>query len=157
MSRSARTARTGVLAASVAAGALLLTSCAGAPIRTTMPYAPSDGARVDLDDRTRANNLMVVSEGEGAEGTLLGALTNSSSEPVTFQLEVDGADPVTVPVEARETVLLGTEDGVQATLSAVDAIAGANLDATLTAGDSSAQFALPVLDGTLPEYADYLP
>jgi hypothetical protein len=155
VSRSARTARTGIVAASVAAGALLLTSCA--PIQTTLPYAPSDGARVELDDRTRANNLMVVSEGEGAEGTLLGALTNSSPEPVTFRLEVDGADPVMVPVEPRETVYLGTEDGVQATLSAVDTIAGANLQATLSAGESSEDFALPVLDDTLPEYAEYLP
>ncbi len=151
MSRSARTARHGVVAASVAAGALLLAACS--PTTTTLSYSPSDGTRVDLDTRHRGLNLMVVSEGDGAEGALYGALTNSSSEPATFQIEVDGAAPITVQVEARETVNLGTEDGVLATLSAVDTIPGGYLDATLSAGDVSKDFALPVFDDTLPEYA----
>lgn len=155
MSRSARSARPGVVAASVAAGALLLTACA--PIITTEPYSPSDGTRVDLDARHRGLNLMVVSEGEGEPGNVFGALTNSSSEPVTFRLEVDGAAPLTVPVEPRQTVTLGTEDGIAATLDAVDTIPGGYLQATLSAGEVSEDFALPVLDGTLPEYADHLP
>jgi hypothetical protein len=154
VSRSARTARP-VVAATVAAGALLLAACS--PTTTTLTYSPSDGTRVDLDTRHRGLNLLVVSDGDGAEGALFGALTNSSSEPATFRIEVDGAAPVTVQVEPRQTVNLGTEDGAQATLSAVDTIPGGYLDATLSTGEVSKDFALPVFDGTLPEYADRTP
>jgi hypothetical protein len=155
VSRSARSARTGVIAASAAAGALLLAACA--PTTTTLPYAPSDGARVNISDEVRGLNLMVVSEGDGAEGAVLGALANDSAEDVTFVLEAEGAAAVTVPVAAQQTVYLGTEDGIEALLDTVVAAPGGDLEASLTAGDVTREFFLPVLDGTLPEYADYLP
>jgi hypothetical protein len=155
VSRSARPARTGVVAASVAAGALLLAACS--PQTTTLPYAPSDGVRVDLTDTARANNLMVLSHGDGAEGAVFGALTNSSSEQVTFTLEVEGADTVSVPVDARSTVTLGGENGEELMLSAVDTIPGGYLPATLSAGDAVEEISIPVFDDTLPEYAEYVP
>ena len=155
MSRSARSARTGVIAASAAAGALLLAACS--PTTTTLEYAPSDGARVEVTDQMMGHNLLVVSEGDGAPGTLLGALSNDSAEDVVFALEAEGAAAVNVPVAAGETVYLSTEDGLEALLDSVVSEAGSDLEASLTAGDTTAEFFLPVLDGTLPEYAEYLP
>lgn len=155
MSRSARPARTGVVAASAAAGVLLLAACA--PATTMLPYAPSDGVRVNVTDELRGLNLMVVSEGDGAPGNLLGALSNNTSEDVVFTLAAEGAGTLSLPVAANDTVYLGTEDGVEALLEAVVVEPGADLEASLTAGNVSSDFFLPVLDGTLPEYAEYLP
>jgi hypothetical protein len=152
--RTARLARPAAVACA-AGGALLLAACA--PTTTTLPYAPSDGARVDLTDETRGVNLLVVSEGDGAEGNLLGALANQTFEDVTFTLEADGAAPVSVDVPARSTVYLGTQDGEQVLLDAVAARPGDDLEATLSAGETTKDFFLPVFDGTLPEYADFLP
>ncbi|GAA1994922.1 hypothetical protein GCM10009718_36160 [Isoptericola halotolerans] len=156
MARSARPARPTLAVAGAAAGALLLGACA--PLTTQLPYAPSDGSRVDLEGvDARGVNLMVVSAAEGEQGTLLGALANSTPDDVEFVLETPGNDAVSIRVGARETVYLGTEDGEQAMLGTVATIPGGNLEATLSAAGASEDFYLPVLDGTLPEYVDYLP
>ncbi|MDO8143887.1 MULTISPECIES: hypothetical protein [unclassified Isoptericola] len=154
MARSARTARS-ALAAGVAVGALALGACA--PITTQMGYAPSDGTRVDFEDtQVRGLNLLVIATEEGGDGNLLGALANNSDEDVEFTLTASGAAPVTVPVPAEETVYLGT-DGEETLLGPVDTIPGGTLEATLEVAGQSETFYLPVFDGTLPEYADYLP
>ncbi|GAA1730582.1 hypothetical protein GCM10009809_27680 [Isoptericola hypogeus] len=159
MSRSARPARTVVVAASAAAGALLLAACS--PTTTTLPYAASDGARVNLTDSVRGLNLMVVTEGEGMPGAILGALANDSAETVDFELAPAGAAPLSVSVPAGQTIYLSAQqDGDQvldATIDAVATIPGTNLEATLSGAGADEDFFLPVFDGSLPEYADYLP
>jgi hypothetical protein len=155
VSRSARPARTVAVAVCAAAGVLLTAACS--PTTTTIQYSASDGARVPLTPQLRGLNLMVVAEEEGAQGNVLGALSNRTDEAVTFTLEADGAAAVDVPVPANGTVYLGTEGGTQVMLDSVGVIPGENLDATLSAGDAQQQFYLPVLDGTLPEYAEYVP
>ncbi|MFV2145162.1 MULTISPECIES: hypothetical protein [Isoptericola] len=156
MARSARPARTTLAVAGAAVGALLLGACA--PITTQLAYSPSDGSRVDFEDAdVRGLNLMVVSAAEGEQGRVLGALANESSEDVEFVLTTPGSGPVSVPVPANGTVYLGTEDGEQVMLGSVAAIPGANLEASLSAAGATEDFYLPVLDGTLPEYAEYLP
>nr|WP_216077528.1 hypothetical protein [Isoptericola sediminis] len=128
-----------------------------APITTQMGYAPSDGTRVDFEDmQVRGLNLLVIATEEGGDGNLLGALANNSDEDVEFTLTASGATPVTVPVPAEETVYLGT-DGEETLLGPVDTIPGGTLEATLEVAGQSETFYLPVFDGTLPEYADYLP
>ncbi|PFG44379.1 hypothetical protein ATJ88_3103 [Isoptericola jiangsuensis] len=157
MARSARPARPAAVAAGAAAASVLLLG-ACAPVTTELPYAPSDGTRVDFTDvEARGLNLMVLSPAEGSEGAVFGALANSSSEDLTFTLTATGAAPVTVTVPAQETVYLGTEEGEQVTLDSVATIPGGNLEATLTAGDDTEDFYLPVFDSTLPEYAAYVP
>ncbi|MCK0116346.1 hypothetical protein BCE75_10392 [Isoptericola sp. CG 20/1183] len=155
MARSARPARTTLAVAGAAVGALLLGACA--PVTTQLPYAPSDGTRVDFADaQVRGLNLVVIAAEENAPGNLLGALANNSDEDVVFELETPGAAPVSVPVAAGETAYLGA-DGTETLIDNVAAIPGANLEATLSAAGETEEFFLPVLDGTLPEYADYLP
>lgn len=153
--RATTTARVAAVAASAAAGALLLTACS--PVTTNLDYDPSDGVRVELSRDLHGSNLMVVSEGDGAPGNVLGALTNRSSDPATFTLEAEGAAALEIEVGPRTTVFLGTADGEEAQLDAVDTAPGTHLAATLSAGDTAQEFDLPVFDGTLPEYQDYLP
>ncbi len=160
MSRSARRpARTVVAAASAATGALLLAACS--PTTTVLPYAPSDGARVNLTDNVRGLNLLVASAGEGMPGTILGALANDSSEPVEFELAAEGTEPLVVTVPAGETVFLGSgaEDGesIEALIDEVATVPGGDLEATLSGAGAEEEFPLPVFDGTLPEYAPYVP
>ncbi|MCP2266490.1 hypothetical protein ACFQHV_06090 [Promicromonospora thailandica] len=156
---AARGARTIALAAVSATGALLLAACS--PTTTALNYDPSDGTGVSVlgeDDRDlRGINLMVVSAGEGEPGNLLGALANETAQDASFTLEAPGSAPVTLDVPAGGTVYLGTETGETVTLDAVGAAPGDYLDAVLSVGADSAEFPLPVLDGTLPEYADQLP
>lgn len=156
---AARGARTIALAAVSATGALLLAACA--PTTTDLNYDPSDGVGVSVlgeENRDlRGINLMVVSAAEGEAGNVLGALANETAEDASFTLEAPGAAPVTLEVPAGGTVYLGTETGEAVQLDTVGAAPGNYLDAVLTVGSDSAEFQLPVLDGTLPEYADHLP
>jgi len=157
--RSVRPART-VAAASVMAGALLLAACS--PTITTKPYAPSDGVRVNLTDHVRGINLMVVTEGEGEPGSVLGALANDSSESVSFVLTAEGAEPLSVEVPAGGTVYLNAdqEDSAQVAQPQIASVAshpGGDLEATLSGAGVEEDFFLPIMDGTLPEYQAYLP
>ncbi|MFI6425730.1 hypothetical protein [Promicromonospora sp. NPDC050880] len=156
---AARGARTIALAAVSATGALLLAACS--PTTTTLNYDPSDGVGVSVlgeENRDlRGINLMVVSAAEGEAGNVLGALANQTAEDAAFTLEAPGAAPVTLDVPAGGTVYLGTETGETVALDTVGAAPGEYLDAVLTVGADSKEFQLPVLDGTLPEYAELLP
>jgi hypothetical protein len=154
-----RGARTIALAAVSATGALLLAACS--PSTTTLNYDPSDGVGVSVlgEENTdlRGINLMVVSAAEGETGNVLGALANETAEDTSFTLEAPGASPVTVDVPAGGTVYLGTDTGEAVELDTVGAAPGDYVDAVLTVGSDSKEFQLPVFDGTLPEYAEYLP
>jgi hypothetical protein len=156
---AARGARTIALAAVSATGALLLAACA--PTTTDLNYDPSDGVGISVlgeENRDlRGINLMVVSAAEGEAGNVLGALANETADDASFTLEAPGAAPVTVDVPAGGTVYLGTETGEAVQLDTVGAAPGEYVDAVLTVGGDSKEFQLPVFDGTLPEYADYLP
>lgn len=152
----ARTIRRTPLATAVVVGALALAGCSVAnPITTAMPYAPSDGVRVEVTDGVTVENLMVLTDGEGEEGHVLGAVVNRSSEDVevTITLGEDGGS-VPVDVAAGESVNLA-EAGI--TTAAVGAAPGAVLDATVGAtGSGDVAAAVPVLDGTIPPYDEYL-
>lgn len=156
---AARGARTIAVAAISAAGALLLAACA--PTTTTLSYDPSDGVGVSVlgeeDTDLRGINLMVVSAAEGEAGNVLGALANETADDASFTLQAPGAAPVIVEVPAGGTVYLGTETGEAVLLDTVGAAPGDYLDATLSVGGDTKEFQLPVFDGTLSEYADYLP
>ncbi|MBE9926343.1 hypothetical protein G8C93_10650 [Cellulosimicrobium cellulans] len=138
------------------AGVALASACS--PIETNRPYSPSDGLRVDLTSELRGLNLLVVSAEDGEPGALVGAFANDTTEDVEFDVTPEGGAPVTIPVAAGETVYLGAEDGFDAQIGRVDAAPGAMLPVTVSATTGEEQtLSLPVLDGTLEEYAHLLP
>ncbi len=165
--------RTGV-AAALASGLLLAGCSATNPIETSKPYDPSDGIGAALGD-VRASNLMIVSEGVGKPGVLLGAFTNDGDEDVTLTIAFGGvdaaegaepsADPASIDLPAGETVLLtSTENGdlkvvtervaVTATPAAPGDLAAIAVSSDVSGGTT---LRVPVLDGTLPDYASVLP
>lgn len=152
----ARTTRTRLAALIALSGTLTLAGCSVAnPITTAEPYAPSDGIRVAVTDEVSVENLMVLTEGEGQEGHLLGAVVNRSGEDVEVSFSFgDGGASVPVRVDAGEHVNF-TDAGI--TTQSVDAAPGATIPTTVsapTAGDT--QVEVPVLDGTIPPYDEFL-
>ncbi len=110
--------RTAALLAVASAG-LLLSGCSfRAPNTAIQPYAPADGLQAELGD-VLVRNMLVVSEGEGAPGLLVGALVNRGDEDSTVQVEVGGTQ-VELDVPAGVSVALGNgrerPDGEQATI-----------------------------------------
>jgi hypothetical protein len=163
-----RPRRPGTLAAAgaLAAGLLLAGCSATNPIQTQQDYSPSDGVRVTVGD-VRGNNLMVLTSAQGEPGVLHGAFTNNGDEDRTVTVSFAGAegaeptDPTTVQVPAHTTVLLdGTdEDGSADVAVTATAVRPGDL-ATVTIetdADGSSELQVPVLDGTLPDYATSLP
>jgi len=166
--------RAAVVAAGLATGLVVAGCSATNPIQTEDQYDASDGVSITLGD-VRAINLLVVTTAEGEPGVLHGALTNKgdddASVTLTFQASGDdataapGTDPTTVAVPAGATVLLsgadGTQDGDRTVAVDISSTPAAPGDITTIAIASdlagSEQLQVPVLDGTLPEYAALLP
>jgi len=102
--------------AAVAVSALALATGLGAcqlmsPITTQLQYDPADGVGVDLEDIV-IRDLLIVSEGEGASGTLSGLVVNKGTEEVSLTIQTDDSDG---PLEPEVTMGPGTSvrlDGV---------------------------------------------
>lgn len=148
----------------VMAGALALAVATSAgcsalsPITSARPYSPSDGIRVQLGSSLTAENLLIVSAAKGDPGSLVGGLTNRSSGDLRVTLAAGTGNDVTVDVPAGVTVLLGSQSSAPARLTSVDVSPGGVLPVTISTPEGgSAQISIPVLDGTLSEYATLIP
>lgn len=147
--------------AGLAAATLALSGCSATnPITTQDEYAASDGVRATIGE-IRADNLLLLSAGQGEPGVLHGGLVNDGVEDERVTLTFEGAEPIVVEVPGGATVLLdGTdEDGhADVRVEALDGVPGGVVPLTLeTATWGSVSLDVPVLDGTLPEYATLVP
>ena len=154
-------AATGLAVAGLAA-ALTLTGCSYTnPMTTEDAYNSSDGVGARIGD-IKAINFLIVSEAKGEPGALLGALENSGDDDALVQIAY-GADDSTVNVPAGQTVLIGAPGGnedVDKTIvfETIEEPPGAVATVTVATRDAgSASLNVPILDGTLPEYADSVP
>lgn len=147
--------RRAVLAA-VLAAALLGGCSATNPITTDANYDASDGTSAVIGD-VEVGNLLVLTTAQDAAGTIVGFVTNRSATDAELAVELaGGVEPATVAVPAGSTVLLGPDHTALA-VAATPAPPGANAQVTLRSNAGSVTLPVPVLDGTLPEYADLLP
>ncbi|WNM24946.1 hypothetical protein RN607_02275 [Demequina capsici] len=145
--------------ARIAAVALVVVSLAGcsfaANITTSKQYSASDGVRVELEDVTGLN-LLLVATAEGDPAALTGTFENSGTEDVAITLGL-GATSDTVTVPAGGVVALGLGDGETAVVGASPANPGMIGQITVETPRSGTESVdVPVLDGTLAEYADTL-
>jgi hypothetical protein len=156
VARSRTSARPVVVGAVALVAAAVLSGCSATnQITTEMAYAASDGVRATLGDLT-AENLLLIAEAADTPAALQGALTNRGDDNLVVQIETDGGSE-RISVTAGETVLLGGENGEEIVLESAGA-PGSTVEVTLSTTDAGTRTVhVPVLDGTLPEYADLVP
>ncbi|WP_084039248.1 hypothetical protein [Demequina sp. NBRC 110053] len=137
--------------------ALALAGCSYVnPITTQENYAASDGSQVQMG-AVEGLNLIVVSPGAGEPGTLIGTLHNSSAEDIDVQVTFDGETMTTVTVPAGQNQQLGPADGATEVPGTTEVLPGLTTEAALMSStDGTFTVEVPVMDGTLPEYADVL-
>ncbi|TNU76725.1 hypothetical protein FH969_02280 [Miniimonas arenae] len=145
-----------------AAGALLavaaLTACS--PVLTDEPYASSDGVQLRWGENAsvKGENILVIADAVGGDARVVGGLTNNGTEDAQITFGFTDGDTTRVTVPAGETVLLDPTSGEDVVLADVPVQPGAVVDMTFdTPGLGTQSIAVPVLDGTLAEYADLVP
>lgn len=152
-----RTAVRLVSAAAIAA-ALMLTACS--PVMTDQNYSPSDGVAVRWSENAhvKGTNLLLLADGEGSDARLVGGLSNDTDSDIEVTLGfVDGAVDV-VGIPAHSTYLLDGSPGRDVVLPGVPVPPGATATMAFSTPElGSVTLEVPVLDGTLAEYADLVP
>ena len=153
-SKATRTRR--IAAVGLAAAALLgATGCSAInPQATTIEYAPSDGIIANVGN-AQVRNLLLISSDPEAEGRYIGSVTNSSEEPIEVVLTVNGtATRLSVP--GGETLSLEDSEN-EHVIPNTGTIPGGMAQGTVEVDGQSQDVQIPVLDGTLPEYREFVP
>jgi hypothetical protein len=150
------------LLASIALGAVALLGTTGCTFiteqATEIPYSASDGVNVGGDSGpVQVRNAMIVATEDGTTGNLAAGLVNDTADDETVTISLEGHEPFTVDVPAGERVSLGAdEDPLR--IDGLNVDPGATVKVLFQSGDvTGASAAVPVLDGTLPYYADLVP
>lgn len=142
----------------VAVLGVVLAGCSATnQITTSLPYSPSDGVRATLGE-VKAQNLFVLTEQVGDPASVQGALTNLGSSRLTVEVSAGDEGVIgTVDLAAGETAILGGSDGETLLYTATQP-PGAVTPLTLATGPAGTEtFQVPVLDGSLPQYAPFVP
>lgn len=140
------------------AGLVGLTGCGYInPQQTTYQYAASDGIHAEVGP-AKLRNILIVASDENQPGRVIGAIYNSSPNDITVSLNGTGGAQAEVAVEKNSYTLLN-ESTDPVILSTAGGQPGSLVDITITEDETNMNqmIKVPVLDGTLPEYAPYLP
>ncbi|MHA7263204.1 hypothetical protein ACX80W_08400 [Arthrobacter sp. TMN-37] len=122
---------------------------------TTREYAASDGIVENLGP-VELRNILIVSTDEGTPGTLLGTVFNSSDQPV--QVTIQGENEMAeITVEADGKYVFEEEVADDGTLQGISDIPGSLVDLDFTVESETATYGVPVVDGTLAEYREFVP
>jgi hypothetical protein len=150
------------LVASVAISALVLLGTTGCtfitPQSTKVNYSASDGVNVSDDDGPIVvRNAFVVANEDGTVGNFVGAIVNPTQDRGTLTITVAGVDPFTVTVPAGDSISLGANEE-PLRIVGLDSKPGSTVEMHFQSGDSAGvKTQVPVLDGSLPYYADLVP
>lgn len=125
---------------------------------TMNQYAAGDGARGDLGEQLSLENLMVLTAEQGAPGQLVGGVVNHWERPAEVSFAAEGmGETLTATAAGGETLLLNP-DQESLVFSAVPVPPGAILDLQVSSPESgSVTIPVPVLDGTMSPYDEFLP
>lgn len=150
------------LVASAALSALVLLGATGCtfitPQSTEVKYSASDGVNIpDSDGPLDIRNAMIIATEDGSTGNLIAAIVNDTDRSETLTVELEGLDPITIRVGAGDTVSLGA-NAEPMRIDDLDTMPGATVEMYFQSGAATGATAdVPVLDGTLPYYADLVP
>ena len=151
-------------AASALLAGAVLTILAGCglitPVATQFSYAPSDGVQGTVG-RVDILNALAITGAESSDANLLFAAYNGAEEAVTLSVQYEAAGARTTlefELAPGSVTNIGYSETGLLTLPGVDAIAGGLLPVYFQYGaEQGVQLDVPVLDGTLEQYADYVP
>jgi hypothetical protein len=150
------------LVASAAISALVLLGATGCtfitPQSTEIQYSASDGVNIpDSDGPLAIRNAMIIATEDGQVGNLVAAIVNDTDEAEVLTIEIEGLAPLTVRVGANDTLSLGA-NAEPLRIDDLDTIPGSTVRMYFQSGGATgAAEDVPVLDGTLPYYADLVP
>ncbi|MBD8044694.1 hypothetical protein H9638_12830 [Arthrobacter sp. Sa2BUA2] len=148
--------RTAAAAGVIALSLLGATGCSAVNDQaTTLEYSPSDGIVQDLGD-LQLRNIVLVSDGDGDPGRLLGTVANTSSEPINLELSIGGSD-LSWNIPAGGKVIYDDAPQSEVLVASVNVIPGTGIRAEATAASETATLNIPVVDGQVSYYQDYLP
>lgn len=144
----------------VAAGAVLaMLSVSGCSLvaeqSTRMIYSPSDGIVADLGP-VLLRNIMIVSTNDGGAGRFIGTIANTGDESAEITIDAGGAS-TDITVEAGGQFRFEEETDDDAVLEGLDTIPGSDLPVDFDVDGDVTTIGVPVLDGTLEEYRDFVP
>lgn len=126
--------------------------------QTAASYAPGAAAAVSLGT-VHVAGLFVATDGEGP-ASLVARIVNSGDDPVSVQIAGTGDSSSlsgTFDVEPATTYEVGPAGEQTVTASSFSTPPGQVVTMRVTAGSDSQELAVPVLDGTLEQYAQYVP
>jgi len=128
-----------------------------APQATTEHYDASDGTSATVGS-VKVLNAILLSE-DGETGNLIASVANTGNDRVTVTLQYEGDGQKVdkkVSVAGNTVKSIGTDE--QFLLTGIGAELGSLFPVFVQYDDETGkQMLVPVLDGTLPEYAEYLP
>ncbi|MCC9175652.1 hypothetical protein [Arthrobacter sp. zg-Y179] len=122
---------------------------------TTIEYSPSDGIAENVAD-LQLRNILVVSNGFGEPGRLLGTVVNDSNQAQRFSLDFGGT-PLSWTLPAGGKVVFEDEDEENVTVAEVQEEPGTGIDAELVLNDETKDLNIPVVNGDQADYRPYLP
>lgn len=126
---------------------------------TTIVYDASDGVSFSMwpqGQRIDMRNLLIISAGEGQPGRVLGTVYNAGDSEQTVTFNVGGGESFTLTAAPGQVIKL-EDDANQVIIPSTSKAPGLVIEAEGVIGETTEAFSLPVLDGTLPEYTDYVP
>lgn len=117
---SSRRGRLGAGAGLALAATLMLSGCQWtSPIETDRAYEPADGSSITIGG-VDLRNIVIVSDGHGAPGTVAGMAVNNTDQDVQLSIPDESGQALQVTVPARGSARLGTEgDGGPITIASV--------------------------------------
>lgn len=153
---ASKVTRRRLAAVGLATAALLgATGCSAInPQATTIDYHPSDGIVETVGD-AEVLNLLLVSGERDAEGRYIGSVANSSEEPIEVSLTVNGTT-TRVSVPGGEALSLESSEN-EHVIPSTGTFPGGMAQGTIEVDGQSQDVQIPVLDGTLPEYREFVP
>lgn len=158
VSLAPRPAHRALVAPLLAVLGLVLAGCTYvAPMDTTRSMNPGDGLNITLGPDVSVSSLLVVTKAEGDPGVLVARVVNVGSEAATVSISGSGVDEQ-VDVPANRTASIGgvVKGSQEVVIDSVDQAPGKLIPLTLSSGAGERKVQVPVLDGTLEQYAPYL-
>lgn len=127
-----------------------LSGCYNAGVENYKSVAP--GANLDLQG-LELRSISVVTAAKDSPGRLLGMVFNRTGEDIALVIK-DKNNTMDLTVPAHGQIGFDTSEHI---LQSTENAPGARTDLTVEAKGKSEVFDVPVLDGTLSQYAPYVP